>query len=409
VRCHLASVDTGLEYHELAADLKQSNPLEARGGPIGLGYRVPLVIASPWSRGGCVCSQVFDHTSVLQFLETFLTHKTGKPVREPNVNEWRRTVCGDLTSAFQPAGDDRGVMPSFPPRDEFIESIHKAKFAGPPANFHPLTAEELEQIRRDPWLSLLPRQEPGTRPSCPLPYELAVDGTLDAATARFKLTFAAKTDRFGSRSAGAPFIVYAVTKPGDVQVRNYAVAAGDRLIDSWDLADFADGRYDLRVYGPNGFFRHFKGGADDAPVDVEVAPSREGQTVEVRVTNRNSHISYALEVSDQGYGSATVRRSVPNNGATTIEIDARQSRGWYDFRVETGFPRSERRYAGRVETGEWSVSDPAMGKWQRKAKSLRPAQRQPAVDDLAVERRLRLRPGRLQAPAGRRQVAGPAA
>ena len=74
---------------------------QARESSIGLGYRVPMIIASPWSRGGCVCSQVFDHTSVLQFLEKFLTHKTGKKVEEPNISRWRRTVCGDLTSAFQ--------------------------------------------------------------------------------------------------------------------------------------------------------------------------------------------------------------------------------------------------------------------------------------------------------------------
>ena len=51
---------------------KQTYPEEARVSPIGLGYRVPLVIASPWTRGGWVCSQVFDHTSSLRFLETFL-------------------------------------------------------------------------------------------------------------------------------------------------------------------------------------------------------------------------------------------------------------------------------------------------------------------------------------------------
>ena len=49
-----------------------------RESSIGLGYRVPLVIASPWSRGGYVNSQVFDHTSSLQFLEKFLSKKTGK-------------------------------------------------------------------------------------------------------------------------------------------------------------------------------------------------------------------------------------------------------------------------------------------------------------------------------------------
>ena len=94
-------IDTSLEHHDLVEDLKRHPPSSARGGPIGLGYRVPLVIASPWTRGGCVCSQVFDHTSSIQFLEKLLSHKTGKTVSERNINRWRRTVCGDLTSAFQ--------------------------------------------------------------------------------------------------------------------------------------------------------------------------------------------------------------------------------------------------------------------------------------------------------------------
>jgi phospholipase C len=71
-------------------------PKEFVGGlPIGGGFRVPCIIVSPWTAGGWVSSQRFDHTSVLQFLETF----TG--VREPNISEWRRHTFGDLTSAFR--------------------------------------------------------------------------------------------------------------------------------------------------------------------------------------------------------------------------------------------------------------------------------------------------------------------
>jgi phospholipase C len=55
---------------------------------------VPLYVLSPWSRGGWVNSQVFDHTSVIRFLEK----RFG--VAEPNISPWRRAVCGDLTSAF---------------------------------------------------------------------------------------------------------------------------------------------------------------------------------------------------------------------------------------------------------------------------------------------------------------------
>lgn len=65
------------------------------GLPIGAGFRVPCILISPWTTGGWVCNQPFDHTSVLQFLERF----TG--VREPNISDWRRSTFGDLTSAFR--------------------------------------------------------------------------------------------------------------------------------------------------------------------------------------------------------------------------------------------------------------------------------------------------------------------
>jgi phospholipase C len=63
--------------------------------PIGGGFRVPCIIISPWTTGGWVCRQTFDHTSVLRFLEQF----TG--VRETNISDWRRSTFGDLTSAFR--------------------------------------------------------------------------------------------------------------------------------------------------------------------------------------------------------------------------------------------------------------------------------------------------------------------
>ena len=66
-----------------------------RGLPIGGGFRVPCIIVSPWTAGGWVCSQPFDHTSVLQLLEKF----TG--VVEPNITDWRRQTFGDLTAAFR--------------------------------------------------------------------------------------------------------------------------------------------------------------------------------------------------------------------------------------------------------------------------------------------------------------------
>jgi phospholipase C len=76
-------------------------------GPIGLGFRVPMLIISPFSRGGFVSSDVFDHTSVLQFLET----RFGAEV--PNLSAWRRAAVGDLTTAFNFTSPDQSI-PSLP-------------------------------------------------------------------------------------------------------------------------------------------------------------------------------------------------------------------------------------------------------------------------------------------------------
>src|SRR5690606_37980221 len=115
-----AGIDTAIEWIPLEQELGFGiAKKDARGGPIGLGYRVPMVIASPWSRGGRVNSQVFDHTSPLRFLEVFLSQKYGKTIREDNISAWRRTVCGDLTSAFT-AYRPSGHQIDFLQRNEFL-------------------------------------------------------------------------------------------------------------------------------------------------------------------------------------------------------------------------------------------------------------------------------------------------
>ncbi len=84
-------------------------PADASGvaGPIGLGFRVPMLVVSPFARGGFVCHNVFDHTSTLRFLET----RFGAEV--PNLSAWRRSVTGDLTTAFNFVKVNRSV-PSLP-------------------------------------------------------------------------------------------------------------------------------------------------------------------------------------------------------------------------------------------------------------------------------------------------------
>jgi phospholipase C len=116
-------------------------------GPIGLGFRVPTLIISPFSRGGFVSSDLFDHTSVLRFLET----RFGAEV--PNLSAWRRSAVGDLTSAFNFAKPDRSIpnLPSTLPalQQEIQQCI---------ANLAGTTPYAV------PGVQTSPTQEPGTAP-----------------------------------------------------------------------------------------------------------------------------------------------------------------------------------------------------------------------------------------------------
>src|SRR5262249_25240179 len=126
-------------------------------GPYGLGMRVPMLVVSPWSRGGWVSSQVFDHTSLIQFIETRFPG-VGK---ETNITPWRAAGAGDLTSVFDFANPNSPVDISLPSTASFKPadfSFHKDYNVNAHKNEAP------------------PVQEPGTRQARPVPYVLNADG-----------------------------------------------------------------------------------------------------------------------------------------------------------------------------------------------------------------------------------------
>ena len=84
-------------------------PSDAKGirGPVGLGFRVPMLVLSPFSRGGHIASEVFDHTSQLRFLEERFD------VKAPNISAWRRATVGDLTSTLHVRHSD-STVPTLP-------------------------------------------------------------------------------------------------------------------------------------------------------------------------------------------------------------------------------------------------------------------------------------------------------
>ncbi|HEY8397558.1 MAG TPA: phospholipase C, phosphocholine-specific, partial [Flavihumibacter sp.] len=362
----LAGLDARIEY--VTGVDQQSDPQNARIAPIGLGYRVPMIIASPWSRGGWVNSEVFDHTSSLMFLEKFIAKKTGKQITETNISAWRRTICGDLTSAFRPFDGSKEESLPFLEKDPFLEKIHRAKFKKEPTNFHALNAAEIDAVNKRIPGSPLPAQEPGVRRSCALPYAPEVNGVMKEDSS-FEIAFHVNNQLFGSETAGSPFTVYAYPVPDPMTQlpRNYAVIPGDRLSDRWKIDAYDEKSYHLAVYGPNGFFREFKGAAELRGFEISV-------THDVKEIRRKGRPALVLTIKTANLNDAicTIKHNAYNYSGKQInlrknsgelKLDLSASFGWYDFTIQisNGTETASYRYAGRVETGKASFSDPAMG------------------------------------------------
>jgi phospholipase C len=114
------------------------------GLPVGLGFRVPCLVISPWTRGGYVFSEIADHTSPLRLLEA----RFG--VEVPNLSNWRRAATGDLTGAFSFGAPPRFDLPVLPETAKGLAAAENDAMALPP----PVP----------PAQQSMPGQEPGTRP-----------------------------------------------------------------------------------------------------------------------------------------------------------------------------------------------------------------------------------------------------
>lgn len=384
-KCSPSIQQSGVEYIRLEQELAQGHSKKAaRGGPIGLGYRVPMIIASPWSRGGKVCSQVFDHTSSLQFLEDFLSKKHKAKIKEDNISEWRRAISGNLTAAFTPFKSTEKKALPFLNRDQSVERIYNAKFKKEPQNYKALSKAEIAAIIQDPknakWM---PAQEAGTRPSNPLPYESYVSGKWNKGKNSFEMDMKVGTDIFGKQTAGSPFIVYAVDAyltPAAEAAGNkdfersrawhFAIAAGDALKENWPLENFENQAYHLRVYGPNGFYRAFQGGAKDPELEIDCQYERKRMlkrsltgNLQLKLQNQSAVYSAAIEIIDNAYGQPTIRKRVNAGQTEDVLLNLKKSGGWYDFTVKVqGNGSFEQQFAGRVETGKEGITDPHMGR-----------------------------------------------
>ncbi|WP_436497610.1 phosphocholine-specific phospholipase C [Actinokineospora sp. HUAS TT18] len=308
------------------------------GKPIGLGFRVPLIVVSPWTRGGYVNSEVFDHTSVLRFLE----RRFG--VAEPNISAWRRSVCGDLTSMFDFAGTAPTTWPALPDTSRYVD------YGWWQTNTFPRPTVPATQT--------MPTQEPGTRPARPLPYVLTVSARVTASNVYFDFTSAG--------TAGAHFYVTA-NRFRAPQVWRYTAEAGKTVSDNFAVGT-PTGAYDYTCHGPNGFLRQFVGnrvtattsGNANPEVTMRYAPT-EGR---IYLTMKNSGTrSCVVTVKANRYRGDGPWPYTVGAGATVEDyFTVTSSNHWYDFTATAdttdGFLR---RFAGHMETGKPSTSDPTIG------------------------------------------------
>ncbi|MDZ3833115.1 MAG: phospholipase C, phosphocholine-specific [Sphingopyxis sp.] len=308
--------------------LSRDDTISGTTRPWGLGPRVPMYVVSPWSKGGWVSSEVFDHTSVGQFLEK----RFGISV--PAISPWHRAVCGDLTSCFDFSKRADSAFPDLPDvtgspavRDDHLQR---------PKLLPPRAPESLFQ-------------EQGVRRSRALPYILHVDAQMNAGGRSIDLDF------INAGTAGAVFHVYDKHALDRIP-RRFTVEAGKTIKDRWYVQP--DGAFDLWILGPNGFHRSFTGMLAEA-VEAPTMAARydvKRRGLSFSFVNTANHPKTARIIHDAYRQAADRDVSIPARGRTVETWQSAKEHDWYDITIS--LPGMDVRLAGRIERGVDGVSDP---------------------------------------------------
>ena len=308
-------------------------------GPYGLGVRVPMIVISPWSKGGYVNSQVFDHTSIIRFLE----QRFGPS--EPNITTWRRTVSGDLTSCFNFETPNNVKLPALP---------SDAAYAPPTAADIKAGTRFADYVPVPPTTGAVPTQESGVKPARALPYKPVVTAAVSRTHNTVTLTFA---------NNGTVGICYHVRQAGGAAGPwSFTIAPGHTAEYIWNLGiDGLGDHYDLSVYGPNGFYRRFAGSVAEGAVNLSVETSHDMQaeTLNLIVTNLgNTQADVKIE---NVYNGNTESKKLAAGHVFATTWNLAKNYNWYDLTVTVGGSSGfVQQLAGHFEDGKDSYTDPAM-------------------------------------------------
>lgn len=306
-------------------------------GPYGLGVRVPMFVISPWTKGGWVSSQVFDHTSLIRFVEArFGTNAA--PLSVAYITPWRRAVCGDLTSAFNFAT----------PNDATVDLPRTAAYIPPNKHRHS------SYVPMPPANQTMPIQESGTRPARAVPYTINTTASADLATKKVAITFI---------NTGAQTAVFQVRSASPRQApRSYTVSPNRMLRERRGFEPVGDASYELSVYGPNGFYRLYRGGARESTAPNLVSfVAYDISSNGVMLSVKNIAAQSAMVHIENVYSGDAFTQEIASGDNFSTFVSVANYAGWYDLVVTVESDSAfQQQLAGHLETGKASTTDPAI-------------------------------------------------
>lgn len=329
----------GFFDHVLPAIPEDGTPGEgAVGLNPGFGGRVPLVMISPWTRGGYVCSEVFDHTSTIMLLEQWTT-ALGKPAICKYISDWRRTVSGDMLSAIDFTSFDNS-FPDLPTAASLLAIPVKDKAL--PAVPQPPVGQQV-----------MPTQDTsGQLKVRPLSFHQHAELVEDRAAG----TVTAKMSFDGGRPGkGASMLVFPDKYlPQQLYGTPYTVSNTKPRTYTWDATQ-TGGQYAFSIYGPDRFVRSFAG--EVLPTDQTTGGIPRVEVALVRGPGASQHVEFTLH--NDGSEALTYRLlgndfldrdQVLSVGAGASKVmHWPTSAGYYDVIITaTGVDGWKQRYAGRV-------------------------------------------------------------
>ncbi len=369
------------------------NSEATKGGsdqPLGMGIRIPTLVISPWSAGGRICSEVFDHTSAIQLVDTWLSAKGKQPAGAAfaNISSWRQAIAGDYTSALDfnrviPLTGPEAVIDTTQPAVIFTADQQAKAIATTSLNMGNSNAttkqKGLDAMNADPLVSkpTAVKQDKSRCEILPVDYDFFVGmtiKTLDDGSERveYPITNRGKLgasfyvipyDRTGKFPGDGPWF-FSVEGSKGTAVTLTPDDAGTYAV--FGAANAATKNYSYAVHGPNGYLFEFKGSAA-TPTERQLADITDCDSVEegktVRFTLKWPGANGSLKVINAYTGD--IKTVSAGTGPSSVTVEMPTADGWYDiaFVDAVNTPsRYLRRYAGHLENGKIGKSDPAIGK-----------------------------------------------